>query len=237
MTIKAFLKGDPIDLEAIAYVFSEGDPCVSGDHEGFYVTSAAFDGLTSGPDFHAAASSLLLRINGVARALDGNFRPVRLVGSFADESGLTHVVATPDTAEGRAYAMPPTVQGEAEPPRLAPRGPAYFDLAESQPDVADAQAILGKPLASLGWVDLYKLYEIVRHNVGGEQALENKRWVDKKDLSSFRISANHQSLSGEDARHARMNTAPPSYSIGLDEGRALISRIMVAWWDELDPSP
>jgi hypothetical protein len=236
MVTKAFLKGNPVDLDALVDLFREGDPRIAADDNGFYVTSVAFDALDNGPAFHATASSALLRINGVARALDGNFRPVSLVGRFTDSTGQTHVVATPDTVEARSQAMPPVVQGAVELPLPSPPGPAYFNLAESHPDVADAQAILGKPLASLGWDDLYKLFEIVRENVGSERALEKKRWADKKDLSSFRASANRPDLSGEDARHARMSGGSPSYSMSLSEARALISRIMVAWWNELDPS-
>lgn len=234
MVVKAILAGSPVDLDALVDAFREGDPRVVADDDGYYLTSAEFDGLSNGSEFSQAASSMLQGINGVARALDGSYRPVSLAGRFVDGSGITHVVAPPDTAEARDHALPPVIRGELGQSVAGPPGPAYFELAKTSPDVAKAQAILGKPLASLDWYDLYKLYEIVRRAAGGDGGLESKGWAGKKELSSFRISANHPDLSGEDARHAVMGNQAPSYSTSLAEGRALISRLMIAWWDELD---
>jgi len=60
---------------------------------------------------------LLRRINGVARTLSSDVRPVRLTGRFSDETGRHHQVVLADSAETRARANPVRMSvGGEQPP-------------------------------------------------------------------------------------------------------------------------
>jgi hypothetical protein len=125
---------------------------------------------------------------------------------------------------------------QTTPPRPAVE---YAQLADKHPDVKDALAILGKP-GRPNWVDLYKVFEIVRDNVDStrlgkgdkEKKLVDTGWVTRPDLKTFGTSANHQLASGDDARHARMPGAPKRV-MSLEEGTQFIRDLVGRWLSEL----
>lgn len=118
-----------------------------------------------------------------------------------------------------------------------PRGTRYAQVAKTHPDVAEVLAILGAGEDHLNWRDhLYRVFEIIRHNVGGHDALIAKGWNSREDISAFTVSANSPRVSGEAARHARLNGGVPKRAMGLDEGRSFISQLVLAWMDDLSRS-
>ena len=125
MLIKARLKGHEFDLLTLAELFGEGDPAVAADDEGCYLSfSVPQELFPDGGGLHDAASVLLRRVNGVARTLSSDTRPVGLTGRFSDETGRQHQVVLADLAEVRARANPVRVSvGGAQPPAPPPPGP------------------------------------------------------------------------------------------------------------------
>lgn len=245
MAVKAKLEGHAFDLDALVELFRVGEPKVGKEDDGYYLTSSDLDGLMDdGGRLFEAATRLLQRVTGVARMLDSSFRPVTLPGTFVEDDGTgtgrRHHVVQADTAVARSKACAVIVSTGDEqslasepPPPPPPEGPPYIQLASSHPDVAEALEILGKPSVSLNWVDLYKLYEIVRDRVGNEQSLKAKKWVPNGELSAFKASANRPDVSGSGARHARMGGGPPKLTMTLAEGETFIRRLVVAWWNSL----
>ncbi|MFF7525968.1 hypothetical protein [Streptomyces pseudovenezuelae] len=242
MAVKASLDGDSFDLDTLVELFPEGDPAVSKEGDGYYLSSAELDGLLDDKgQLVATADRLLQKISGIARILDSSFRPVRLPGTFVEENGegegRRHHVVVGDTAMvlSRTHvAIVGIVDGQSpsvEPP--PPEGPPYLQLASSHPDVAEALEILGQPSVSLNWIDLYKLFEIVRDSVGNEQALKRKGWMPEGEISAFKASANRPDVSGSAARHARMSGGPPKLKMNLAEGEAFIRKLVAAWWNSL----
>jgi hypothetical protein len=232
--VRAQLRGHTFDLDRLAWSFPTGDPRVGVDDHGHYLTGSALDGLLDdGSILYERASSMLRRVNGVARALDGDFRPVSLTGRFSDETGRQSHVVIADVIEVRDQALPITaVLGGVpqEPPRP---GPGYLGLSERNSDVADALNIRGTPGAQLSWSDLYKVFEIVRDSVGGERVIVKNGWVSQSAISRFKHSANHPEASGDQARHARMSGGPPSQPMWLNQVRWWISSLVQQWFDSL----
>ena len=78
---------------------------------------------------------------------------------------------------------------KAEPvPSLAEQ---LLAAADDLPDVREVLHLWGKPEA-IGWIDLYKVFEIIRASVGGGPALIATGWTTKPEASRFTLSANHQ---------------------------------------------
>ncbi|MGW2851493.1 hypothetical protein ACWDAZ_05460 [Streptomyces sp. NPDC001215] len=243
MTVKAALEGHPLDLDALMELFHDGDPKVSKEEDGYYLSSAELEGLIhDGSRLMEVASRLLQRVTGVARILDSSFRPVSLSGTFVVDDGTgtgrRHHFVLADTVVIRAKVVSTGDDGApaAQPPP-PPEGPPYLRLALSHPDVAEALEILGVPSVSLTWIDLYKVYEIVRDSVGSEQAFKAKRWVPDGELSAFKASANRPDVSGSAARHARMSGGPPKLTMTLATGEDFIRRLVAAWWNSLSDTP
>ncbi|MGW2783406.1 hypothetical protein ACWC3X_19470 [Streptomyces populi] len=238
MTVKARIEGHAFDLDTLCELFSDGDPQVSKETDGYYLASDDLDGLIGEGDHLVEIASLLLRrVVGVARALDGSFRPVALTGQFTDNNGKHHHVVGLATAEIRFKAIAAGVVTTADQslpqPPPPPQVPPYMQLIKANVEVAEVLDILGKPTVSMTWVDLYKVYEIVRHDVGNDKALKAKAWVPESDISAFTGSANRPDVSGSEARHARVSGASPKRTMTLAEGEAFVRKLVVGWWDSL----
>ena len=129
--IKGYLTGHEFDLLTLADLFREGEHAVAVDDQGHYLSFSAPDELFhDGGGLYDAASRLLRQVNGVARAREGDFRPVGLTGHFSDETGQQHRVALADSAEvrGRAFHRPPCGR-----PPLRPR-PRRSAVVDGRPD-------------------------------------------------------------------------------------------------------
>jgi hypothetical protein len=103
-------------------------------------------------------------------------------------------------------------------------------LAEQDAAVADVLRVLGQS-GSLDWYDIYKVWEIVEHAVGGERQVVGRGWwVTKADIQRLKASANHPGISGDEARHARMPGTPgPNRTMTMSEADALVRRLAAEW--------
>jgi hypothetical protein len=85
---------------------------------------------------------------------------------------------------------------------------------------------------SLGWVELYKVHEIIRDGIKPKK-LPELGWATKADDSAFTASANRADVSGTDARHARNSGETPTHTELLAEGRPFVSKLVIKWLDSL----
>jgi hypothetical protein len=233
--VKAWLQGQQFDLETLADLFREGEPKVAQEGSDYYITSASFDDLfQDGGLLNETALSLLRHANGIARAISSGYRPVTLVGRFTDESGGTTQVIAAASAEMRmkASAVAIVISGGVEQPAPPTPGPGYMQKVASNAAVREVLEILGKPVPELDWFDLYKVYEIIRDDVGRSAIIANG-WATSGEVNVFTESANRPEVSGDGARHARLPGQPSGRSMNLGEGAELVKRVAVAWLDSL----
>jgi hypothetical protein len=233
---KVWLEGHAFDLETLSELFSDGDPLVTKDPSGrYYVESSVL--LDSNGQFDPdAAGALVRRMNGVARSTHRGFLPVRQ-GQYTAPDGRAHVFGKGSIfmrSLGNKAFEPVESAGPAA-PESSSKGLRYLRLAEQDADVADVLRVLGQP-EPLDWYDIYKVWEIVEHAVGGWRQVEAKGWATKPDIDRLTASANHPGISGDEARHARMSGAPgPSRTMTVSEADALVRRL-VANWIQSNPS-
>jgi len=142
------------------------------------------------------------------------------------------VVVGPGAIEVRGrLSTAATVVRNGDPVTQSPRfGPKYLALASQHPDAAEALALIGK--TELNWVELWKVYEIIRDNIKPAK-IDNKGWATKQEHGRFTGSANHPGASGADARHARLSGGPPSRTMSLQQARHFIGDLVVCWIADL----
>ncbi|MFN3005683.1 hypothetical protein [Mycolicibacterium wolinskyi] len=231
--MKAWLEGDDADLELLARFFGNGDVRVVEDSGGYFLTAADIDDPPAGARYYEVAQLRLSKVNGLARLIDPGFVAVRLSGKYQD-GDVTHQVISPMPAIARARFGIPTVT-VTNPDGAVYSGPpspwpARVRLADSNTDVAEVLAIMGSP-EPLGWVELYKVHEIIRESIKPGK-VPDLGWADKTADSAFTGSANLPVVSGSDARHARMEGAP-KHTMTIEQGRAYISDLVTKWLDHL----
>jgi hypothetical protein len=125
-----------------------------------------------------------------------------------------------------------TVDGQ-RPPLPPPPGPNYVRLADGDRDVADALRFLGSP-DEPDWFLLWKVFEIIENAVGGRKGIVAAGWATTADLNAFGVSANLETVSGDDARHARKAKAsgrPPVRTMDPREARRFVYGLARSWLD------
>lgn len=231
---KAILTGDQPDLQALVDQWAVGDVRVVADGDRFYLTAPEIDNPPNGKTCHDVAKQVIVRVNGLARVRNSSFRPVQLTGTYQDDDGRQHVFAeVPFAARAVLRVGVPSVVNSdgtivGPPP---PREPVWMTLTETNADLAEVVAIMGRPEA-LGWGQLYKVHEIIRTAIEPKK-IHELGWSTRNRDSAFTGSANRADVSGEEARHARNSGQPPAQTMSLAEGRTYISELVKSWLDSL----
>ncbi|WP_414936637.1 hypothetical protein [Amycolatopsis sp. cmx-11-51] len=239
MAVRAWLSGRPSDLETVAHHFGGGDPAVTSNENGtYYLASKSLNGLFEmGSQLFEAAKKELTLINGITRVLDSEFRPVDLTGKF-ESDGKQHAIVFAQAALGSFGALNATAVATGAGTGARRPSPAS-DLLAAAREHSDATEVLALLLGEndvLDWFRLYKIFEVIRENVGGQHELIGKKWKTRQEISAFTVSANSPHVSGGAARHARMPPGAPQHTMTVHEARAMIADLLVSWLKWLAPS-
>lgn len=168
----------------------------------------------------------------MARMRDPSYRPVRLTGKYTQSDGRdVHLAAANLEVRVAMSADAVAIGADGKPQTKPSPWPARFEVAKHNKEFADVLELLSRD-APLGWVELYKIYEVVRE-ASRPRRITDLGWWTKAEESAFTGSANRPDVSGLEARHARVSGETPRSSVSLVEGRAQISRLVMSWIDSL----
>lgn len=242
MAVKAWLEGHQFDLQDLAEMLSHGNVRVlhDPDEDAYYLIAPEIDQPPQPGRFDIPAKQLLPTINGLGRARRDDFEPVKLADRYTDHDGRTHTRLAPATAQmrlrGGAAAVVIGRDGQRLPSPPSP-WPQRLALAETNQQVARVLRILGRD-ENPDWYDLYKVHEIVRHDIGartvaaGRREIKSLGWATESQDRAFTESANRYDVSGEAARHAvDRHPEPASDTMTISEGRAYIANLATQWLD------
>ncbi|MDP2200808.1 MAG: hypothetical protein Q8K07_02225 [Methylicorpusculum sp.] len=232
------IQGWPSDLEHLALHFTMPPIRVARDEQngGFIYESSAFsDCATSQEVLHVAEQELAV-LSGVFKTARGAHEPFRSGAVYRqNEAGGRDVFAhIREGLQVRCEAGEVTMtitdsQGNVvNKPNPPPRTRLLAQLASS--DVAVAKVMrLCVDKDSESWVGLYRIYEVVEADVGGQKAFASHGWGSINDLKRFKHSANSVTVAGDAARHGKESEQPPKQPMSLDEAAALIGYLVQAW--------
>jgi hypothetical protein len=194
----------------------------------YWLEAPSIDAEASPGEAQAAASKLVTYIRGAMRiAHVRSSSPVEVNAvRVYDSSGKGvshHVFAGTAGAMGMIGGTPATVTGQASP---LPPGTIPIDKALTDRSVADALEYLARDES---WYELYKAFEVVRGDVGGEAAIDGLGWATDTEMERFRRSADNAAVSGYEARHADRGLNPPKNPMTLADASVFISRLVEAW--------
>jgi hypothetical protein len=234
MTRKAWITSDPFDLEAVARRLQAGDVTVAREGDEYYLTSPDIDAAADDQEANDIGAKIIGRINALGSMGDPNFRLVKL-SRYTNEAGQNVVVGRmgPTLATVRTHATATVTQPDGTAADSPPSPwPTYLDLANTNEHVARVQEIIGRE-EPLGWVELYKVHEIIRRDIEPKK-LHETDWTTKERDRAFTASADRYDVSGDDARHAvDKHAEPPKSTIPINEGRSYISDLVKQWLDWL----
>ena len=198
----------------------------------FVLRSTVFDVLDESPTVAEKAKAILAELSGTTRLILGGHTSMSVGGIYRarDDGGRDYVLnAEPGTYRIRGFA--PTIimkrsNGTEEIRRPADGIPSLLALATT--DNAIAKALRLRNVDSLGWVDLYRIFEVIESDMGRSAILANG-WVTDADIKLFKHTANSVAAAGDQARHGKETTAPPAKPLALSEAGTLVDTLMRAW--------
>lgn len=228
MSWTVYVQGRDRDLAMLTEMLPDDELAFEVHHDGNHVLrSTEFDGMAEATDVRAAAAKLLDTAAGVASIRNPGFQPVTLTGQVRDSAGKnTHVVLVdPVTTVSIASPVVVVTDGSNTPPP-PPSEADFAALALRDSNVSEALRHLR---TDADWHALYKVYEVVRDDLGGTKRLMSLRPSDPMALDTFTESANRSEISGDAARHARLGGQPSGRSTDLVSARHLIRSLVEAW--------
>ena len=230
---KIVLAGDDADLRSLSESFSDSDPKIL-ERDGKYLFCwSVLDGLSDATQVKAAADEQIARLSGSASITLGAIKPIKVAEMTFNDEGSRNNSVSAGRANWSFRMSVPTVQsrradGTEEINRPADPAKAWLSAAETSGDVARALRLSAG--REHGWVELYRLLEIVENSVS-RNGITDAGWATKRELARFRHTANSPEATGDTARHGRERTQPPRRPMSLNDARGLIRQVVRQWLD------
>lgn len=232
------LLGDTADLEHLSRHFSTGPIAVREDHQnaGHVYRSSSFDACESSDQVLGVANDELIVLSGILRLVRQSHQNLRTgaVYKYRADGNRDTYVHLADSIRVHARIGDVTVYATdadgnlIEQPAAVPRTVAISALAIEDASVKKAMRLFASVDAQT-WVGLYRLYEVIEADVGGEHTMRKLGWGSANDLKRFKRSANSVSVAGDAARHGKEQSIPPDHPMTREEATAFVNFVMQAW--------
>ena len=193
--------------------------------------SPLFDTLHEAAEVMRAAAKFLEAANLVAALRARGWHPVACdaVAEVREDETKQWVkflsasitVSASMTASATVVRADGTIEGPSDPPAFNNEA----QLVMQSVPVRQALSFLQEG----SWESLYKAYEIVRADVGGDQALCALGWAAGPVLSRFRHTCQSPTALGAEARHGVEPAAPPARPLEYAEARNLVASLFAKW--------
>lgn len=232
------IQGSTSDLEHLARHFTAPPKRVIRDTRGsgFLYEAASFSACSTPAEVLAVADQELAVLSGALRLARRSREPLRSGAVYRQNAtGCRDVfvqiretlrlrmelgeVTTTVTDGGGTVLTRPT---------LPPRTVLLAQLAAFDAAVAKALRLHAEDDAK-SWVGLYRIYEVVEADVGGQEALKKLSWGSTRDLRRFKHSANSVTVAGDCARHGKELEQPPKNPMTIHEAAAYVGYIVQSW--------
>lgn len=230
------ITGPPDILQELAQAFRD-DPSVAAQGEGWILRSRTFDGLSDATAVREQAERIVDSLSAISRLLLQSERPLKVL-SVAEvrADGSRKAVSIQLESEGlRAMTgrlTPSIIQADGTvtvTSASAAAAPKWLAKAEGKPGLAHALRL--RNVQKLMWTDLYRLYEVLRAEVGGDTTIVQAGWTSRSQLDRFTRSADSVTVAGDDARHGVERQQPPAKPMTLTQARSFIDALLCKWLD------
>lgn len=170
------LKGQGFELEYLTHnELSEW--LVFKEKEAYYLKSVTFNSLNDLSKIRYEAKSILEKINGLARLQNAQFQSVEIdsVTKKIDNDGKTNnyislsgnIIVTSRTGDVKLTVVNP--DGKIDDSKQPTFIENHYSTASQDINVMDVLRIIGS--LENNWSNLYKVFEIVRDDIGGQKKL------------------------------------------------------------------
>lgn len=225
------IDGDTPDLKELSKSLVADEVRVLEKDGKYFLESNKFKKLTNSEEVASLAADILKVLTGAVRLSLGGRTPLHVANTarVRPDGGRDVFVTVSDAIHVRATIGVEITRsgGKKELIHPAHSVPGWIRLGLTDQNVAKALRLLGAD--EHNWVSLYRLYEVIEEDVGSLDKIAIDGWATKASIRRFKHTANSPGAVGDDSRHGKESTTPPSDPMDLGEARALVEVVLHNW--------
>ncbi|MES2618114.1 MAG: hypothetical protein V4613_09550 [Bacteroidota bacterium] len=190
-----------------------------------YLTSQLIDNLVDKTEIKKLSWPFLALLNGGASIANHLHKQVTTNSYIRyDEQGLKNIVISLEPFEFRLplktnnYEIPSNDKNQS-------LVETWVEKAQRHDNIKDILFFFKE----VSWINLYKIYEIIRDDVGDEVQLFKDFPNHKSNIKKFTNIANNRNAIGEKARHGSKKNAAPSYKLSIEEAHSIVRNLFEEW--------
>ena len=225
------IAGDRAEIGELATDLTDASCSIDIGDDRILLSSDRFETCTTPAEVLKQAEIVVEALNGVAKLTLAVPQPIRLthrvIEVSPDGTRRSHVLAS---AHSHAmFRMKATLTGVGIDGLPIPPQESFATLAMR---LGKTHSSIHRALDHYGegtWGSFYKVFEIIREDVGDEPALQERGWVNWEHLKRFTRDAQAEGAAGKEARHAGSQYRSSSHPMRKGEASDLIGRLLRAW--------
>lgn len=226
------LKGEEFDLEILPPLLHSTKLSIIKENNSYYLKSSDFDSLKSADEVRESAIAIIKRLNGTMMLFNHNFHSISEDGVLLVEKNgkrcfhlyLEGSIKMRSRVSANFKATTPNGIQQIDPQYSTVE--SWINLAKSDKIIADALHFFKKGT----WISFYKVYEIIKDDIGSQQAIIKSGFVKKQKLKRFTQTAQSSLALGDEARHASKKCKPPAKPMTFDEAKSFIREFIISWF-------
>lgn len=199
------------------------------DKDGVYLTSNNLNDISDAVEVRSLAEEFIDTLNGAISYIYDDYEPIRYQSTieYNKITGQRIVSIGPVSMSFKLRMRATlTIKGQNEPMETSVE--KWLKVSKKSEAVRSVLHYYNNP----NWWNLYKIYEVIKEDLGGDAKIRSKQFATKKEISSFTGTANSRLLLGDEARHADSKNQGPQTPINLAEARRWIKNLSQKWIDE-----
>jgi len=198
------LKGEEFDLEILPPLLHSTKLSIIKENDSYYLKSSDFDSLKSADKVRESAIAIIKRLNSAMMLFNYNFHSISEDGVLLVEKNgkrcfnlyLEESIKIRSRVSANLKAI--TLDGVQQIVPQHSTVESWINLAKNDKTVADVLHFFAKQ----NYASLYKVYEVIRDDIGSQQAIIKSGFVKKQKLKRFTQTAQSSLALGDEARHA-----------------------------------
>jgi hypothetical protein len=233
MAWRVTLDGDAAELTILADSFKGPGLAINKEDSAFTLSCPEFEALNDAMRIRERAMAIVKLLNGATRLGFDSLQAIAC-GSVQETTaeGNRKIYGFPEPVVVHARVFVGAVVMEQDGKVVSRSHPgdsicSWMQLASQDIDVGKVLTLLSTGI--FDWSNLYRIFEIIRSDAGGEDEIQKRGWATGAALTLFRRTSNHPEAAGLGARHGVMDAVPPVAPMDLEEAKALIVGLVHGW--------
>ncbi len=218
---KVKLSVHEFDLRKASEYFKTDQFSITKTEDEYFIYSEKFNNTKDTNLISKIVVDYLEKINGILKLKFRIFNPIVMdyLFVFEDENGISKIAAMNALLLGRGDLSTNANNANKE---IESQKKKTEDLLNNS-IASEVFHFYSKPTS---WINLYKIYEIIRDNIGDKKIIPI---LTKHELSRFTGTAQSIEQLGDDARHASKKYQGHPQPMTLEEADELMKKLIVEW--------